>query len=207
MSAPVPERGKLFPLSIWRVALRSLAFFLALVFGLLVAYVGFAIIRAELAMGQHRRWALLFACGVPILLVGLAICGTMAVVQGNLLYNLVLGERLLVGERAFQRLTRGGRILSHIPYDNIASVRVFDVMEQRGAHKIAVRKVAILVEDEAAPGTVLSSTTSFSPGKHSGEYYIEPVYRASIDQIGQALIKRWRAHQEQDETEEESEGP
>src|SRR5262249_9149182 len=31
------------------------------------------------------------------------------IVQGNLLLNLVRGERLLVGERAFRSVTRGGR--------------------------------------------------------------------------------------------------
>src|SRR5262245_65091503 len=85
MSAPRPERGKSFPLSTWRAALRSLAFLLAIGFGVLVGYIGVAIIRAELARGQEARWALLFSCGVPLLLVGLVIFVAMAIIQGNLL--------------------------------------------------------------------------------------------------------------------------
>jgi hypothetical protein len=202
MSVPWRERGKSFPLSTWRVALRSLAFLLAIGFGVLVAYIGGAIIRAELARGQEKRWALLLSCGVPLLLGGLVIFVAMAIIQGNLLLNLVRGERLLVGERALQRLTSGGRVLSHIPYDNIDRVRVLDVMEQRGMHQIAVRKVAIVVRDDKAADTVLGSSTSFSPGKRRGEYYIEPVYQASPDQIGQVLLKRWRAYQERHETDQ-----
>src|SRR5262249_14154271 len=199
MSAPRRERGKSFPLSTWRVALRSLAFLLAIGFGVLVAYFGVAIIHAELARAPETRWALLFSCGMPLLLVGLVIIVAMAIIQGNLLLQLVGGERLLVGERALQCVTRGGRVLSHIPYDNIDRVRVLDVMEQRGMHKIALRKVALVVRDEKAAGTVLGVSTSFTPGKRRGEYYIEPVYQASPDQIGQVLAKRWRAYQERHE--------
>src|SRR5262245_2358778 len=199
MSAPRPERGKSFPLSAWRAALRSLAFLLAIGFGVLVGYIGVAIIRAEFARGQEARWALLFSCGVPLLLVGLVIFVAMAIIQGNLLLNLVRGERLLVGERALQRVTRGGRVLNHIPYDNIESVRVFDVVEQRGMHEIRVKKVVFVVRDDKAPGTVLGFSTSFSPGKGKGEYYIEPVYQASPDQIGRVLVKKWRTYQERDE--------
>jgi hypothetical protein len=199
MSAPSRERGRSFPLSTWRVALRALAFLLAIGFGVLVAYFGGAIIRAEFAKGHESRWALLLSCGLPLLLVGLVIVIAMAIVQSNLLLNLIRGERLLVGERALQRVTRGGRVLNHIPYDNIDSVRVLDVLEQRGMHKIAVKKVALVVRDDKAPGTVLGFSNSFSPGKREGEYYIEPVYQASPDQIGQVLKKMWRAYQERHE--------
>src|SRR6516162_6452822 len=141
MSAPRSERGKSFPLSTWRVALRSVAFLLAIGFGVLVGYFGVAIIYAELARDPETRWALLFSCGLPLFLAGLVIIVAMAIVQGNLLLQLVRGERLLVGERALQSVTRGGRVLNHIPYDNIDRVRVLDVMEQRGMHQISVRKV------------------------------------------------------------------
>jgi hypothetical protein len=194
MSVPKRERGKSFPLSTWRMALRLLVFLLAIGFGVLVAYFGVAIIRAELGRDE-TRWALLFSFGVPLILVGLVIIVAMGIIQGNLLLQLVRGERVLAGERALQIVTRGGRVLSHIPYDNIDRVRVLDVMEQRGMHQIAVRKVAVVVRDDKAAGTVLGVSTSFTPGKRRGEYYIEPVYRASPDQIGQALLKRWRAYQ------------
>jgi hypothetical protein len=59
--------------------------------------------------------------------------------------------------------------------------------------------VAIVVRDENAAGTVLGSSTSFTPGKRRGAYYIEPVYQASPDEIGRVLVKRWRAYQERDE--------
>jgi hypothetical protein len=203
MSASQRDRGKVFPLSTWRVALRSLAFFLALGFGVLVAYFGVAIIHAELTRGQESRWALLFCCGLPLFLAGLVIVVAMAVVQANLLLNLARGERLLVGERALQSVTRGGRVLNHIPYDNMERVRVLDVVEQRGARQIRVRKVEFVVFDDKAAGTVLGLCASFSPGKRRGEYYIEPVYRASPDQIGQALLKRWRKYQERHEQDQE----
>jgi hypothetical protein len=191
------------------VALRSLAFLLAIGFGVLVGFFGVAIILAELARGREVRWALLFCCGVPLLLAGLVIVVAMAIVQGNLLLNLVRGERLLVGERALQSVTRGGRVLNHIPYDNIDRVRVLDVAEQRGLHRVSVRKVAFVVRDDKAAGTVLGFSASFSPGKRRGEYYIEPVFQASPDQIGQALIKGWRAYQERHEGDEgdDSESP
>src|SRR5262249_43666465 len=147
MSAPWRERGKLFPLSTWRVALRSLAFLLAIGFGVLVTYFGGAIIYSELARGHESRRALLFSCGLRLFLAGMVIIVAMAIVQGNLLLNLVRGERLLVGERALQSVTRGGRVLNHIPYDNIDRVRVLDVVEQRGLHQIRVRKVAFVVRD------------------------------------------------------------
>jgi hypothetical protein len=181
------------------VGLRALVFFFAIGFGVLVAYFGVAIIRAELARGHEKRWALLFACGLPLLLVGLIIFAAMAIIQGNILLNLLRGERLLVGERALQRLTRGGRVLSHIPYDAIDRVRVLDVKEQRGMHQVAVRKVLIALRDEDAAGIVLGTSTSFTPGKRRGEYYVEPVFQASPDEIGQALIKRWRAYRERPE--------
>ena len=199
MSAPRSERGKSFPLSTQRVALRSLVFLLAIGFGVLVAYFGVAIIYAELARDPETRWALLFSCGLPLFLAGLVIIVAMAIVQGNLLLQLVRGERLLVGKRALQSVTRGGRVLNHIPYDNIDRVRVLDVMEQRGMHQISVRKVAFVVGDEKAAGTVLGFSVNFSPGKRRGEYYIEPVYRAPPDQIGQVLLKKWRAYQERHE--------
>ena len=199
MNAPRSERGKSFPLSTWRVALRSLVFLLAIGFGVLVGYFGVAIIYAELARDQETRWALLLSCGLPLFLAGLVIIVAMAIIQGNLLLQLVRGERLLVGERALQCVTRGGRVLSHIPYDNIDRVRVLDVMEQRGMHKIAIRKVAVVVCDDKAADTVLGVSTSFTPGKRRGEYYIEPVYQAPPDQIGQVLLKRWQAYQERHE--------
>jgi hypothetical protein len=195
MSAPQHERGTSFPLSTWRVALRSLAFLLAIGFGVLVAYFGSAIIHAELTRGQEARWALLFSCGLPLFLAGLAIIVAMAIVQGNLLLNLVRGERLVVGERALQSVTRGGRVLNHIPYDNIDRVRVLDVAERRGVRQVSVRKVAFVVRDDKAAGTVLRFSASFSPGKRRGEYYIEPVYQASPEQIGQELAARWRTYQ------------
>jgi hypothetical protein len=176
MTAPWRERGRLFPLATWRVALRSLAFLLAIGFGVLVGYFGVAIIHAELARDQETRWALLFSCGLPLFLAGLVVIVVMAVVQGNLLVNIVRGERLLVGERALQSVTRGGRVLNHIPYDNMDRVRVLDVMEQRGVHQISVRKVAFVVRDDKAAGTVLGFSVNFSPGKRPGQYYIEPVY-------------------------------
>jgi hypothetical protein len=108
----------------------------------------------------------------------------------------------VVGERALQRVTRGGKVLGHIPYDNIDSVRVLDVMEQRGTHQIAVRKAVFVLRDDKATGTVLSFSNSITPGKAEGEYYIEPIYQASPDQIGQALRKMWRAYQEQHEQDE-----
>jgi len=199
MVASRRERGKSFPLSTWRVLLRLLAFLLAIGFGVLVGYFGVAIIRVELTRGEGPRWGLLLGFGLPLFLVGLGIIVAIAIVQGNLLLNLVRGERLLVGERALQRVTRGGRVLNHIPYDNIESVRVFDVVEQRGMHEIRVKKVVFVVRDDKAPGTVLGFSTSFSPGKGKGEYYIEPVYQASPDQIGRVLVKKWRTYQERDE--------
>src|SRR5262245_44272519 len=199
MSAPRRERGKAFPLSTWRVALRSLAFLLASGFGVMVAYFGGAIIHAELGTGQESRWALLFPCGLPRLLAGLVLIVAMAIVQGNRLLNLVRGERLLVGERALQSVTRGGRVLNHIPYENIDRVRVLDVVEQRGLRQISVKKVVFVVRDDKAADTVLCFSASFSPGKRRGEYYIEPVYQASPDQIGEMLLKRWRAWQERHE--------
>jgi hypothetical protein len=199
MSAPQRERGKSFPLSPWRGAFRSLAFLLAIGFGVLVAYFGGAIIHAELTRGQETRWALLFSCGLPLLLAGLLIIVALGIVQGNLLLNLVRGERLLVGERALQSVTRGGRVLNHVPYDNIDRVRVLDVAEQRGLRQIRVRKVAFVVEDDKAAGTVLGFSASFSPGKRRGEYYIEPIFQAPPDQIGEALEKRWRKYQQRHE--------
>jgi hypothetical protein len=175
------------------------AFLLAIGFGVLVAYFGIAIIHAELARGPETRWALLFSCGVPLFLAGLVIFVAMAILQGNLVLNLVRGERLLVGERALQSVTRGGRILNHIPYDNIDRVRVLDVAEQRGLNQIRVRKVTFVIRDDKAAGTVLGFSASFIPGKRRGEYYIEPVYQASPDQIGQTLVKSWRAYRERHE--------
>ena len=195
MSTPWRERGKSFPLSTWRIALRSLAFLLASGFGVLVAFVGGAIIVAELARGHEARWALLFSCGLPILLVGLVIFLAMAIIQGNLLLNFARGERLLVGERALQSVTRGGSVLNHIPFANIDRVRVLDVAEQRGVRQISVRKVTFVVHDDKAAGTILGFSASFTPGKRRGEYYIEPVFQASPDEIGQALTMRWRTYQ------------
>src|SRR5262249_30654648 len=199
MVASRRERGKSFPLSTWRVLLRLLAFLLAVGFGVLVGYFGVAIIRVELTRGEGPRWGLLLGFGLPLFLVGLGIIVAIAIVQGNLLLNLVRGERLLVGERALQSVTRGGRVLNHIPYDNIDRVRVLDVMEQRGMHQISVRKLAFVVRDDKAADTVLGFSVNFSPGKRRGEYYIEPVYQASPDQIGQVLQKKWRAYQERHE--------
>lgn len=210
MSAHIRERGKSFHLSLWRVGLRALAFFLLLAFGVLVAFFGGAIIYAEATREHGMRWGFVCGCGSPLFLVGFLIFLGMVVCEASLLLNLLRGEHLLVGENALQFVTRGGAVLVHIPYHNIKRVRIEDVIEQRGMKQIVVRKVLFVVRNEKAADTVISDfSTSFSPGKKTGEYYLEPIFQASPDQIGKALLKRWKEFQSQepedDEEDEEEE--
>ena len=125
----------------------------------------------------------------------------------NLLFNLFRGEHLLVGEKALQSVTRRGKVVIHIPYANIKRVRVLDVIEQRGMKQIRVRKVSFDLRKDDGDDTI-GFSTSFSPGSEKGEYCIEPIYQASPDQIGKALLKRWqefkeRSEREMDEDEDE----
>jgi hypothetical protein len=204
MSAPRCERGKSFPLSFWRVGLRALAFFLMMAFGVFVALIGSLITYAAGTNVQGTQWGFVCGCGLPILLVGLLLALGMAVVEGNLLLNLLRGEHLVVGENALQSVRRGGQVIIHIPYDNIKRVRVLDVIEQRGMKQVAVRKVLLVLRDDQAAGTTIDFSMSFSPGK-AGELYIEPIFQASPDQIGKALSKRWQEFQELQEPDEEEE--
>jgi hypothetical protein len=202
MSEPRRERGKSFHLSLWRVGLRAGAFFLLLAFGVFVGYIGGLIIHAAYNNPQGTQWGFVCGCGSPILLAGLLLVLGMVGCEVNLLFNLFRGEHLLVGEKALQCVTRGGKVVIHIPYANIKRVRVLDVIEQRGMKQIKVRKVSFVLRKDDGDDTI-GFSTSFSPGSEKGEYCIEPIYQASPDQIGKAMIKKWQAFQDRHEEDEE----
>jgi hypothetical protein len=167
-----------------------------------VGYIGGAIIYAEATREQGARWGFLCGCGSPILLVGFLLVLGMMACEVNLLVNLLRGEHLVVGEYALQCVTRAGQVVIHIPYDNIKRVRVEDVIEQRGLRQVLVRKVSFVLRDAEAADSTIGFSTSFSPGKATGEFHIEPIYQASPDQIGKALRKRWEAFQQQHDPDE-----
>lgn len=203
MSSSRRERGQRFHLSLWRVALRALAYLLMIGFGLFLGFIGGAIVHTELT-NQQTRWGFVGCCGAPILLVAFLLILGMAVVLGNLVLIQLRGEHLLVGARALQSVTRGGKVIINIPYENITRVKVLDVIEQRGLKQVVVRKVSFKLRDEESADTIIGFSNAFSPGKKKGEFYIEPIYTASPDEIGKSLFKRWQAFREQQDQEAQS---
>lgn len=99
-------------------------------------------------------------------------------------------DRLFLGDTHLRCVTRDGKVLTLIPYDNIDEIRF---LEDEGGHNGPPDdKVAIILINPRRKDTVLLKESPLAPDVEEANAVLRDCYRLPPGTLYKKLVKRWR---------------
>jgi hypothetical protein len=100
-------------------------------------------------------------------------------------------DRLFLGEQHLHCVSRDGKILTRIPYDNIDAIELLE--EVRHSDNVVIEKVGITLIDPGREDTILLEESPLAPqGEENVDVLIRDFYRIPPKKLRKRLMNKWR---------------
>lgn len=173
-SSPTRVEGKEFPVS-WRHLLSLM------VGGIGCVLVGVVCFAVQWALREYVSVYLLEFCTIAGPILGVILIGYGA-------WGFIRPERLILGDQCYQSVVGNSKIIEHVPYANIADLRLKTDKKYAGNAAIALN---LVVTDD--PNTVLkgyAGSAEFVRNNLGSDAVILNRYGSPLEEIRDALQKK-----------------
>ncbi|MGD9714124.1 MAG: hypothetical protein AB7V46_18995 [Thermomicrobiales bacterium] len=99
-------------------------------------------------------------------------------------------DRLFLGDKHLRCVAQDGRVLIHVPYDNIEEIRF--LQDEGFHHGPPDDRVAIILVDPGREDTILRKESSLELDDEEADIIFRDCYQITPRKLYEKLVKRWR---------------